>query len=328
MAIYRCSQCNYIAEIEVEKIGSSLACKRCQHSNKVWDTTFFVTKLLEQHFALQQSIKRAQTKIIPKDDPDIGAENILSGISLFNTDLMASDAQHKPIQTWFSKLHIQASPNHKAVDTTGFFDEIANEIGNNYALFNPLLEQICYAQTKNHNGTTLSLSQKTPSEVKTLTAFCRQLYDYSFVGKYFHQKTEKSIRLILQTSPVIRSFFSGAWLEWFAMMQVLILAQEKNIPFSCARNLSITFANNDVNELDVFFLINEKTPICIECKTGEYKSSIEKYRIIKKRLGLQKNQFILCVAGLSDEHAQGMSSMYEITFVNEKGLNTHLRSFI
>ena len=138
------------------------------------------------------------------------------------------------------------------------------------------------------------------------------------------QKTEKTLRLILQPTPVIRQFFNGIWLEWYAMMQALTYVQQRNLPFSCARNVVITLPNADMHELDVFLLMDHKTPICIECKTGDYKSSIEKYRLLKKSLGLQKSQFILCVADLSDEHAQGLSSMYDITFVNEKSLLTYL----
>jgi hypothetical protein len=113
-------------------------------------------------------------------------------------------------------------------------------------------------------------------------------------------------------------------LEWFALMQVLEFCQERGIRFSCARNLSVIFANEDLHELDVFFVLNGKTPLCIECKTGEFRQSIDKYATLRKRLGLEKDQFIICVIGLPDVQASGLSSMYDLTFVSERGLNAQL----
>ena len=84
-------------------------------------------------------------------------------------------------------------------------------------------------------------------------------------------------------------------------MEVLALCQEKRIAFSCARNLSVVFPNEDLHELDLFWLINTERPVCIECKTGEFRPWISKYSGLRKRLGLAKEQFVLCIAGLPDE---------------------------
>jgi len=34
---------------------------------------------------------------------------------------------------------------------------------------------------------------------------------------------------------------------------------------------------------------------------------------------------VMCVAGLSDEHAKGLTAMYDLTFVNERDLSTHCK---
>ena len=93
---------------------------------------------------------------------------------------------------------------------------------------------------------------------------------------------------------------------------------------SCTRNLSVIFPNEDLHELDVFFLVDGATPICIECKTGEFRQEIDKYLRLKKRLGIDRSQFILCCSGLSDEQAAGLSGMYELSFVSPAGLVAHL----
>jgi hypothetical protein len=324
MAIYRCNQCNHITEHAAESVGSTLKCPKCGHPNLVYDTTFFVKKVLEKFFALQASLKRIQAESESKEASLPTLPPNLSGIDLYNTDHFSSDLQHGPIHDWFAARKIQVKPNHKAVDTTGFYDEIAVELGKSLNLLGKIVDQIRHAQTREFTSININLTKHSQKEAQIITAFCRHLYDYSFVTKYFHLKAEKTIRLHLQSSPNIRSFFAGEWLEWFALMMLLEFSQEHQISFSGTRNLSVVFNNDDLHELDVFCLLNGNIPICIECKCGEFRQSIDKYLTLRKRLGLNKKQFIVCVSGLPDEQATGLSSMYELTFVNEQGLKSHL----
>lgn len=325
MAIFRCNKCAYLAEMPADSAGTTANCPKCGHAERVYETTFFIKKLLEKYFALQASLKRTEAEA---DNRESGVEQAttpsLAGINLHNTDLISTDLQHGPIHDWFAAKNIQVRPNYKAVDTTGFFDEIAVELGKNYEIYKEIIDRIRAAQRKGQPGFYIQLAKKSQKEAQAITTFCRQLYDYSFVAKYYYQKPEKTINLTLQSSPLIQSFFAGEWLEWFALMQVLELCQERNLPFACARNLSVVFANEDLHELDVFFLLNGKTSICIECKTGEFRQSIDKYGTLRKRLGLAKEQFIVCVQGLPEDQANGLTSMYDLTFVNERGLLPHV----
>jgi len=179
-------------------------------------------------------------------------------------------------------------------------------------------EQIKYIQQKGYTNVKLALSRKNQKQIKAMTKFCQELYEYSFVAKYFYQKKEKIIRLTLQTAPAIKKFFLGEWMEWFVLIKTLEFFREKQLPCACLRNLAVTFPNEDSHELDVFFLINNRIPVCIECKSGEFRQQIDKYSKLRKRLKIDKTQFLLCVIGLSLEQTQGLTSMYDVTFVNEK----------
>lgn len=325
MAIYRCNKCAYLAEMPADSIGKTLNCPQCSHPDRVYDTTFYVKKLLEKYFASLASLKRIQAEADSQESPATPAQqSSLDGINLHNTDLISTDLQHGPIHDWFSGRKIQIKPNYKAVDTTGFFDEVAVELGKNYETYKEIINRIRSAQRVGQPGFFIQLAKKSQKEAQAITTFCRLLYDYSFVAKYYYQKPEKTINLTLQSSQLIQDFFAGEWLEWYTLMQVLELCQTKKKRVSCARNLSIVFDNEDIHELDVFFLVNGNTSLCIECKTGEYRRSIDKYSILRKRLGLTKEQFIVCVLGLPDDQASGLSSMYDLTFVSEKGLMPHV----
>ncbi|OUD13233.1 Card1-like endonuclease domain-containing protein [Thioflexithrix psekupsensis] len=125
---------------------------------------------------------------------------------------------------------------------------------------------------------------------------------------------------MLNESPQIRHFFDGEWLEWYGFMKVasLLLSQKKN--FSCLRSSRILSTIHQAqNEIDIFFLI-EKQPLWIECKSGEFRDSINKYQALRKRIGIDSDSALLLVAGLDDEKAASMSSMFNLTIVNEHTL--------
>jgi hypothetical protein len=71
-------------------------------------------------------------------------------------------------------------------------------------------------------------------------------------------------------------------------------------------------------------LIDGNLPICIECKTGEFRQNIDKYLTLRKRLGINGKHFIMCVTGLSEEHAKGLTTMYDLTFTSERELASQL----
>jgi phage FluMu protein Com len=175
-----------------------------------------------------------------------------------------------------------------------------------------------YIQNKGYTNVKLELSKKNQKEIQQLTSFCKTLHDYSFVAKYHYQKKDKNIRLTLQTAPKIREFFNGIWMEWFTFMKLLEFFSNNKINPAFSRNLNITFSINNSYELD----------FCIECKTGEFRQDIDKYLTLRKQLNIEKNLFVICVFGLSQEQAQGMSSMYDLTFINESNLLDHIQTII
>ncbi|MGE5470190.1 MAG: hypothetical protein ACM3X0_05270 [Bacteroidota bacterium] len=322
MAIFRCNKCTHLQEHADAQIGTSIACPKCGHPAPVYGAVFFIGKLLDRYFAAQREINRLKAISGPATVP--AAAPHLDDIDLGNTDHFASELQHGPIYDWFSHKQIKVQANMRGVDTSGFFDEVALAIGGNLPVLKEVLERLRWAQQKEYSSTTIHLDRKSPADAAAITVFCQQLYDFSFVAKCFHNRPENNIRLILQTAPTIRDFFNGEWLEWYALMTCLTYARERRKRFSCARNLSITLANGDSHELDVFLLIDGNVPICIECKTGEFRQSIDKYLGLRKRLGIDARNFIMCITGLADEQASGLSAMYDLTFVSERNLASQL----
>ncbi len=329
MAIFRCNKCGHIREVGSDYIGKSVKCPKCDNPAKIHDTIAFLNALIKKYIT---QAKELHTIHQGSTDDNADKETIetvsFEDIDIHNTNIFTQNDSFLPIIQWFNKQNIQVEINPEAVDTTGFFDEIALLLGENYNVLNFVAKQIKYIQNKDYTNVKIELLKKNQKEIKQITSFCKALHDYSFVAKYYYQKKDKIIRLTLQKAPRIRNFFNGIWMEWFILMRLLEFFHDKKIAPACSRSLNITFPEGKSNELDIFLLTEKEIPIYIECKSGEFRQDINKYISLQKQLNIGKKQFIICVFGLSQEQARGMTSMYDLTFVNENTLIEHIQTLI
>jgi hypothetical protein len=334
MPIYRCSKCQFVSEESTSTVGNKVNCGRCGTPSNVYGTVFYVEQLAQRYFAAVQEIKELKDQIKPaiesfkESDQTVKPEHALANVDTLNTSLFATAEQHAALKAWFSARQIEAVFDHSLVDTSGFFDDAAQLIGENFELFSNLIDRVCFAYRNSHSWINLELGKLSQKEAIAVNGLCRQLYEHTFFARYRYQKVEKIIGLTLQTAPAIRQFFNGGWLEWFAFIEVVNQLKERGRTFSCARGVKVVFPNEDLHELDVLALVDGKSLICIECKSGEFRRDIEKYLRLRKRLGLERNRFIICAADLTDEQASGLSAMYELTFANLPALRKQLQSLI
>jgi len=340
MPIYRCNKCGFIAETVPLLPGSKIPCARCANPSSVYETVFFAEKLAERYFAALREIealkaadKPATTAVAASTsgaapEPATAPAIALDQLNLHNTSLLATAEQHQPLKQWFEARQIEARFDYTNVDTTGFFDDAARALGDNFALFGELLERIRYAYRNSHSGLNLELASLSQKDAQALNTLCRQFYSHTLFARYNYQKPEKIVRLSLQTAPTVRQFFEGGWLEWFVLVELLEQLKAKKQAFSCARGVKVVFANEDLHEIDVMALVNGQTPIYIECKTGEFRREIDKFLRLKKRLGIPRQQFIICASGISAEQAAGLSAMYELSFVTLDTLADKLQAIL
>jgi len=316
MAILLCNKCSYLREVSNDFVGKTINCPICKEPAPIHNSVALVKNVITKYQALSGKYKALKLKA--KESKVIECvESLEDDIDLHNTSAMTNETQFKPIIDWFDKKNIILDIDTKTIDTQGFFDEIAVALGENYPLLKNINDQIKRAQRKGQGSVSITISKNSQKEVQALTHYCKTLYDFSFVAKYFYNKQDKRIHLTLQKATSVINFFNGEWLEWFVFMKLLIIFYEKKIPFSALRSFKVHFPNEDKHEVDVFFLIKNNTPLFIECKSGEFRSTIEKYQKLRKRMGIDKENFTMLVLGLSDEQIKGLTSMYDITFINE-----------
>lgn len=329
MPVYRCHQCGFISEETNIAVGDKIPCGRCGTASTVYGTVFYVEKLLERYVAALREIKALQQSNATEAPASAAPEAPTAPLKIadiHNTTLFATATQHAPLQTWFQSHQIEARFDYAQVDTSGFFDDAASMIGEDYALFGELVGRVCFAYRKSHSNVNLELANLSQKDAQAINQLCRQFYSQTLFARYHYQKPEKIIRLTLQTAPAVRQFFNGGWLEWYAFMALLHQLHKSKKQFSCARSVKVVFPNEDLHELDVVCLPDGQLPLIIECKSGEFRQDIDKYLRLRKRLGIPRNRFIICAADLTQEQANGLSTMYELTFVNLENLQTQLHT--
>jgi len=315
MAILLCNKCSYLREVSNDFVGKTVNCPVCKEPAPIHNSVALIKNVITKYQGL--SGKYNALKLKANESKVECVESLEDDIDLHNTSAMTNETQFKPIIDWFKNKNIILDIDTKTIDTQGFFDEVAVALGENYELLKNINDQIKKAQRKGYGSVSISISNYSQKEVQAFTHYCKTLYDFSFVAKYFYNKQDKRIHLTLQKATSVINFFNGEWLEWFVFMKLLILFYQKKIPFSALRSFKVHFPNEDKHEVDVFFLINNDTPLFIECKSGEFRSTIEKYQKLRKRMGIDKEHFTMLVLGISDEQIKGLTSMYDITFINE-----------
>ncbi len=328
MPVYRCNQCGHISESPTA--GVQVDCAKCQTPCSVFDTVFYVGKLIERYTAAMREIKALQAEGKPaltQTSPEVPTDAAQAPTDTVESPLNTA-AQHAPIENWLKSHQVEAQFDHSSVDTSGYFDEAAQQLGQRYDLFGELIQRVAYAYRKDHTGLNINLSEVAQKDAQVIQNLCRQLYSHTLFARYHYQKQDKVMRLSLQSAPKVRHFFTGAWLEWFALMESITALQQRKLAFSCARGVKVLFPNEDVHELDVVVLPAGRPPICIECKAGEFRRDISKYQRLRKRLGVEPARFLICSTDISDEQAASLSAMYDLTFVSLGALPRQLASIL
>ena len=327
MAVFLCGRCGHVREVASDHIGKSVGCPRCKQAGAVHDTVKVLDWMIGEYRAQRTELRELRAKLVPAEEagPPAVERPPLPDIDIHDTDALSDPRQFQPILEWFEGRGIRLEASHRAMDTTGFFDEVAVQLGDGYETLKSVSDQIRFAQRRGFSAAKLPLSKSSEYELTALTSFCRELHQYSFVAKYFYQKDERTAWLTLRTAPEIVRFFNGEWLEWYVFMKLVAFFREARIPVACLRNPVVTFPNEDIHELDVLFLVDNRIPLCIECKTGEFRQDIDKYTRLVKRLHLEKGQFLICATGLDETQIQGFNSMYGVTFANETNFLEHVR---
>lgn len=362
MAIFLCKHCGHAQLVDDKHLAKKPKCPKCQKIDQVQETVLLVKQLWREQSAMRDNIFKLRQKVmlavktvsqtqaetlkVQQQNQDLKkalsqtqaeilelrqkipvasrtSDNNSKGYAFANLPASPVLSDVKDVIQWFKAKQIKVEYEEKDIDISGYFDEIAVQLGDNYQILKMVYENIKRGQqTKGKKAfrTHLNLASYNPEELALVKQFLNELWDNGFILRYDPpHKEAKQVTLSLQTAPQIVRFFQGEWLEWFAWMKVATLLHERKVKFSCLRSFIISFSNQDRREIDLFFLINGVTPLWIECKTGEFRD-FNKYQELRKRLKINKSHAILLLLGEPDNRLSSLTGTFEITIVNENTL--------
>jgi hypothetical protein len=112
----------------------------------------FVNTVLKKYLAQYKELHelRQQLGAAQSDEQPASEQQLLEEIDIYNTTALAQSQQYEPIIQWFEQRRIQVEVNEKSIDTSGFFDEVALALGNDYNLLQEVSEKIKRIQNKGY----------------------------------------------------------------------------------------------------------------------------------------------------------------------------------
>ena len=308
MAIYHCPHCGLLAE-STETVGNTSSCANCKQEVSIQDTILFVQSVMNKYSELSNKIKLLQENFIPLDTANTQIQAALN-----SSDLFANPKQHDKIKHYLNRKNLTVSFNYAAVDMSGYFDEAAELIGDNFPLLEKYLKQIRFLYANNKVSLMIDCVNLPQKENQKLQNIFKKLFSYTILSKYNYQASEKKIRISLNTTNSVKKFLTGGWLEWFATIKLIKEAHAKEKTFCIARSVVVQHENGDKNEFDVVFMTEHKTPLFIECKSGEFRQDLDKFIRICKKINIPTKNWIVLASEIDKPQADAFEKMYPVRF--------------
>lgn len=308
MAIYHCPHCGLLAE-STETVGNTSSCANCKQEVSIQDTVLFVQSVMSKYSELSNKIKLLQENFIPLDTASTQIQAALN-----SSDLFANPKQHDKIKHYLNRKNLTVSFNYAAVDMSGYFDEAAELIGDNFPLLEKYLKQIRFLYANNKVSLMIDCVNLPQKENQKLQNIFKKLFSYTILSKYNYQASEKKIRISLNATNSVKKFLTGGWLEWFATIKLIKEAHAKEKTFSIARSVVVQHENGDKNEFDVVFMTEYKTPLFIECKSGEFRQDLDKFIRICKKINIPTKNWIVLASEIDKPQADAFEKMYPVRF--------------
>jgi|GEM_PF-4577965 len=193
------------------------------------------------------------------------------------------------------------------------FNQLARFIGTRHKLIYPVIERF----KKDIITGERSIFEFKQNEVEALNYACQlclMLRELNFLT--FYKKEKRTIIAQIARSPLFTNLINGFWLERYLCMcfQSILgrLSQKYDFAFSIYKNAEIRLKTNQKRELDIIAFVNDHA-YWFECKSGEYKAYIDKYKKFAKENGFEKERSFLVLCKDEEKKSQLKEMCGDIT---------------
>lgn len=217
---------------------------------------------------------------------------------------------------WLTSKGIQIKNYQSDGSVDKIFDQLSLYLGKKYNSLSGLYHTIKRNLSMNTDYVYYNVSNFTPTVISDITQFCTNMHRLAFFTNYNYSRNTKTINITLQRSGNVINFFTGSWFERYIYNNVCSLLNKSKLSYSSISNAQIILPNGQNFELDFLFIVENK-PIWIECKTGNYQNYMSRYPLVRRLLNMPISNSFLVILDLSDDIAESLSRLYNITVVNQ-----------
>jgi hypothetical protein len=224
------------------------------------------------------------------------------------------------VRTWLERCGITIRSCRQPSEDDETLNRLAHFLGDRFGHLAELYELI-KQNLSDGKKFSFTLWSSVPKKISDCTQFCTLLKTHGFLSSYQYVRAGRKIYAAPSRKGNAINFLSGAWFERFVHLRIRKLLLNHEQKFENMANTIISLSSQDDFELDLLYWVEGKpSPLWIECKTGDYKDSLDKYSKFRKTLNVPKQNAILVVLGISDERASHLTNSHDITIVNEQAL--------
>lgn len=230
---------------------------------------------------------------------------------------------------WFNGRRVDIESSYEPdPQIDDLLDGLSAYLGENYAILGRF-----HRKLRSNVGLKLyfNLVDHSQREISVHRQFIKQLRVSNFLKFGRIIKDGEKPEYIIATShdrPDIKQFLTGIWFERYIYRKLAELFKAEGLEYECLRNPKISYANGDIAELDLFFLVDGQ-PLLIECKSGQnYDFDIEKFAQHRKRLSLEAERAIFVVLDIDTALTSIRSRDWQITVVDQTALLEHVKGMI
>jgi len=288
------------------------------------------TYLLKQ---TKNTLEKLELLVNTKGDPELGKDASASEEVTPSEEGSKNDEKDTIKNFLESKgINIKRMPPESEADEV--INDLSNFLGRDY---NSLSELLAVIKKKMQQGQPFSLSLRnyTQDDISKTCQFCKKLHQVAFLEEYRYFKsprfliTAKPSRL-----PKAINFFSGQWLERFALLCINSaidsisnqLDREKS-DFEFLINPQVLLPNGDDFELDIMFRLEDRF-FWVETKSGNYQQHIHKYYDLSRKLNLSQNEIILVLADVPFDQSKRLSSLYSMSVCSPQQMEATLTEIL
>ena len=132
---FLCGKCGHVREVPSEYIGRSVDCPKCKRTGAVHDTVKVLERLIDEYRAQRTQLRELSAKLASVETAGAAGRRAAHRSRRSTSTTRGRSPIRGSSSPWShgsTNAESSSMQNQRAMDTTGFFDEVAVQLGDAY----------------------------------------------------------------------------------------------------------------------------------------------------------------------------------------------------